>query len=96
VAVCPSGALQKLETGQVILDESLCVGCGACQYACHLGIPEQRRDGRVMVKCDLCPDRLKLGMEPACVSSCKTDALTFEFSDKEKGKATVIVYQTAK
>ena len=93
IEVCPSGAISKLETGQVILDEELCVGCGACQFACHLGVPERRRDGRAMIKCDLCMSRLELAMKPACVTACRTGSLTFEFDDKKTAKDAIIVYK---
>lgn len=84
VEVCPSGAITKLETGQVILDEGLCVGCRACEIACPVGIPEMRKDADVMIKCDFCMKRLEHGKEPACVSACHTDALTFQPDRVEK------------
>ncbi len=32
--VCPTLATQQTESGVVIIDENLCVGCGACVTAC--------------------------------------------------------------
>ncbi len=32
--VCPTLATQQTESGIVIIDESLCIGCGACVTAC--------------------------------------------------------------
>jgi len=34
VAICPSGASQKLENGIVFIDKEVCLGCLACTIAC--------------------------------------------------------------
>lgn len=34
-------------------------------------------EGGVVVKCDMCPERTELGLEPACVSVCMTNARQF-------------------
>ncbi len=39
VNVCPTGALKKLEEGQVALDRNLCNGCGYCRTFCPFDIP---------------------------------------------------------
>jgi carbon-monoxide dehydrogenase iron sulfur subunit len=93
--VCPANAIKKLESGEVLLDESLCVGCGACQIACPLGIPEMRGDGRVMVTCDACIPRVEDGLKPACVSACRTGALAYEFGDGKKVKVKAVSYKKA-
>ncbi len=90
VSVCPTGAMKKEETGLVLVDESLCIGCGMCGMACPFGviIYAPRKEGkRVSLKCDGCLQRISEGNVPACVEACKTGALSFvspeEFS-KEK------------
>ncbi len=93
--VCPANAITKLESGEVLLDESLCVGCGACRIACPLGMPEMRGDGRVMVTCDTCMPRVADGLKPACVSACRTGALTYEFGDAKKVKVKAVSFQKA-
>ena len=90
--VCPANAIKKLESGEVILDESICVGCGACKIACPLGIPELRGDGRVMVTCDTCMPRVEKGLKPACVTACNTGALTYEFGGDKKVKVKAVSY----
>jgi carbon-monoxide dehydrogenase iron sulfur subunit len=77
-AVCPAGAIEKLASGEVVLSEERCVGCGACAVACHLGVPAARPDGRAYVTCDLCPDRRREGRETACAEACPTGAIVFK------------------
>jgi formate dehydrogenase iron-sulfur subunit len=45
---------------------------GACPY----DVPRSDRGG-LLNKCTMCNDRVKLGMEPACVKACPTGALNF-------------------
>ena len=76
ISACPSGCLFKDEkTGFTIYDNSACTGCRLCESACPfeaLVFPE--RSG-VMEKCDGCVERVKNGLEPACVRVCPFDAL---------------------
>jgi carbon-monoxide dehydrogenase iron sulfur subunit len=88
-AVCPAGAIEKKETGEVILFEGRCVGCGACAVACHLGVPIPRTDGRAYIKCDLCVERVSEGLIPACAEACKVGAITF---GGETGTGERVVY----
>lgn len=78
VAICPTGAISKrgLE-GPVTIDEKLCVGCRSCLAVCPYGIPQVKRGGKLVTKCDLCFERLELGQEPACVAGCPTGALQY-------------------
>jgi len=50
--------------------------------ACPYGVIEPARDGKVMVKCDLCLRRAEAGLEPACVAACPTGALRVEELDE--------------
>lgn len=81
--ICPTHALHRDEvSGPVLLDKSLCIGCRFCLVVCPFGAIMPSYDGRTIVKCDLCIDRLKEGQEPACVASCPMEAL--EFVDAEE------------
>jgi len=83
--VCPTGAMHRIDKdGPVILDNSLCVGCGSCALVCQFGVPRITADRKAVYKCDLCIDRLEEGQEPACVSACHTDALVFVSTDELK------------
>ncbi len=91
VTVCPTGASYKrTEDGIVLVDESMCIGCGLCAWACPYGARELDRDAGVMKKCTLCVDRIyneNLPEEdrvPACVRTCPTGARAFgDLSDPD-------------
>lgn len=92
-AVCPAGAITKRPSGEVVLDEDLCVGCGACAVACHLGVPAARSDGRAYVTCDLCPSRRAESRTTACAEACPTGAITFD--ENRAGQGLVRFIRTA-
>jgi len=45
---------------------------GACPY----DIPRSAKNG-LLSKCTMCNDRVKMGMEPACVKTCPTGTMNF-------------------
>jgi carbon-monoxide dehydrogenase iron sulfur subunit len=45
--------------------------------ACPFGVIDISSDGKIMIKCDLCFERIKAGEEPACVEACPTKALKY-------------------
>jgi DMSO reductase iron-sulfur subunit len=75
---CPSKAIRRdKDTGAVILDDGLCIGCRYCSWACPYDAPRFDEKNGVMTKCTLCAHRLEEGLEPACTSQCPTGALGF-------------------
>ena len=96
---CPSGALRRAtENGPVLVDAERCIGCKFCVMACPFGVIEMSRDGRAVVKCDLCIKRTEAGKEPACVSACPTRALAFveiEGYNRRKRQAAAEMLQAA-
>jgi len=80
VSACTVGALQQNEDGIVVYDDERCIGCRYCMYACPFEIPNFEWDKRLslIVKCDLCINRLEEGQEqPACAATCPTRAILF-------------------
>ncbi len=86
---CPTGAISRdAKTGNVLIHESTCIGCGTCASSCpyhNIQMVEIRdHRGHVIVdqelkqpvqkatKCDLCTDQLG---GPACQRACPHDAL---------------------
>ena len=83
---CPTGCLRKDgETRFTVYDASVCIGCHSCAMACPFGAPRFGRDGRLK-KCDGCAERVKHGMQPACVRVCPFDALKL-YTEDEYAKA---------
>jgi carbon-monoxide dehydrogenase iron sulfur subunit len=79
VNVCPTGALTKPEPeGPVVFDLELCIGCKSCILVCPFGVISLTDDGKAIIKCDLCAERVEAGGQPACVEACPTGALTLE------------------
>jgi len=75
---CPTGAYTKhAEYGAVLQDPETCFGCGYCTWVCPYNAPQlDPVKGRVS-KCNMCVDRLEVGLKPACVSACVGNALDF-------------------
>lgn len=82
LAVCPTGALFRRPWGAVDLDQAVCNGCRYCVGACPFGVITFNDETGRANKCILCPDRVGAGLEPACVTTCPTDALTFGDRDQ--------------
>jgi Fe-S-cluster-containing hydrogenase component 2 len=71
-AVCPKNALsQEKETGRVVIDRDLCIGCKMCVMACPFGAMGVDVKEAKVIKCDLCQG------DPTCVDFCESGALKF-------------------
>jgi Fe-S-cluster-containing dehydrogenase component len=75
---CPTGAIFKRPAdGVVLIDESKCIGCRYCAFACPYGAMNFDAERQVADKCTYCAHRLDRGELPACVSKCPGHALSF-------------------
>jgi formate dehydrogenase iron-sulfur subunit len=75
---CPApGAVVQYANGIVDFQQDNCIGCGYCITGCPFDIPRLRKEDSRVYKCTLCSDRVAVGLEPACIKSCPTQALTF-------------------
>lgn len=82
VTVCPSGAMHKRAAdGIVVVDHDLCHGCKACLQFCPWGAIQWNPESGQVVKCDLCLDRLRAGLQPLCVTVCTTHCLHLELEE---------------
>ena len=71
--VCPSDAISLDERGVAIMDDEVCIQCGACAEACPYDAIFYNQAQDRYLKCDLCAGR---GGEPLCVQVCPVGALT--------------------
>ncbi len=75
---CPSpGAIIQHANGIVDFQEEYCIGCGYCQTGCPFNVPRFSARDNKAYKCTLCSDRVAVGLEPACIKTCPTGALSF-------------------
>lgn len=84
---CPTGAIHRLKSGEVIINDITCIGCATCANSCpysNIRMVNVRADEGTLLldekfspivkatKCDLCHDQL---VSPACEYACPHDAL---------------------
>jgi DMSO reductase iron-sulfur subunit len=75
---CPTLAYTKFaEYGAVLQDPDICFGCGYCTWVCPYNAPQLDTQAGHVSKCNMCVDRLEVGLKPACVSACLAGALDF-------------------
>ncbi len=75
---CPTRAYTKYaEYGAVLQDSDICFGCGYCTWVCPYNAPQLDPVKGQVSKCNMCVDRLEVGLKPACVSACLGNALNF-------------------
>jgi len=75
---CPTRAYTKYaEYGAVLQDPDICFGCGYCTWVCPYNAPQLDPVKGQVSKCNMCVDRLEVGLKPACVSACLGNALDF-------------------
>jgi DMSO reductase iron-sulfur subunit len=75
---CPTRAYTKFaEYGAVLQDPDICFGCGYCTWVCPYNAPQLDPVKGEVSKCNMCVDRLEVGLKPACVTACLAGALDF-------------------
>ncbi len=76
--VCPAQAILVSQDGVVqSADETRCIYCENCGYACPFGVPKFTITGHYMQKCNLCYDRTSQGKGPMCATVCPTQAIFY-------------------
>jgi DMSO reductase iron-sulfur subunit len=75
---CPTRAYTKFaEYGAVLQDPDICFGCGYCTWVCPYNAPQLDTQAGHVSKCNMCVDRLEVGLKPACAAACLAGALDF-------------------
>ncbi len=76
--VCPAQAILVSPDGVVHqADETRCIYCRNCVYACPFGVPKFNVEAHYMRKCNLCYDRTSQGKGPMCATVCPTQAIFY-------------------
>ena len=91
VTACPTSAMFRRGDGIVDFDKSACIGCKACMAACPYDAVFINPDDHSAEKCNFCAHRLDVGLEPACVVVCPTEALLVGDLNDPESKVSKIV-----
>jgi Fe-S-cluster-containing dehydrogenase component len=76
--VCPAQAILVSPDGVVHqADETRCIYCRNCVFACPFGVPKFNVQAHYMRKCNLCYDRTSQGKGPMCATVCPTQAIFY-------------------
>ena len=91
VAACPTSAMFKRPDGIVDFDKRICIGCKACMAACPYDAIFINPEDHSAEKCNFCAHRIDMGLEPACVVVCPTEAiLVGDMNDPESRVARYV------
>lgn len=83
VQACPHDAIRQRDDGIVLIDPTVCQGCGACRSACPYGVVYENRELGISQKCTMCAHLLDDGWaEPRCVTACPVGVLQFVDTDE--------------
>ncbi|MBH15971.1 MAG: 4Fe-4S ferredoxin [Gemmatimonadetes bacterium] len=75
VPACPTSAMFARDDGIIDFDKSSCIGCKACIAACPYDAIFINPEDNSAEKCNFCAHRIDVGLEPACVVVCPTQAI---------------------
>jgi Fe-S-cluster-containing dehydrogenase component/formate-dependent nitrite reductase membrane component NrfD len=91
VTACPTAAMFKRRDGIVDFDKEICIGCKACMAACPYDAIFINPEDHSAEKCNFCAHRIDVGLEPACVVVCPTQAiLVGDMNDADSYVAQII------
>ncbi len=91
VSACPTAAMVRRPDGIVDFDKAACIGCKACMAACPYDAIFINPEDHSAEKCNFCAHRLDIGLEPACVVVCPTEAiLVGDITDPTSAVAKIV------
>ncbi len=91
VTACPTTAMYQRSDGIVDFNKNICIGCKACIAACPYDAIFINPEDHSAEKCNFCAHRLDVGLEPACVVVCPTQAILIGDLNDPDAKATQII-----
>ncbi len=94
VAACPTAAMYTRPDGIVDFAKSICIGCKACIAACPYDAIFINPEDQAAEKCNFCAHRIDVGLEPACVVVCPTEAILIgDLNDSDSTVARTVARQ---
>lgn len=75
--VCPVGAIERTDLGNVVVRQDKCQGRRLCNKACPYQVISFSTLTGTSHKCTLCNDRIHEGMGTACAKACPTGSIRF-------------------
>lgn len=91
VTICPTSALFRRADGIVDFDGARCIGCKSCMQACPYDAVYIDPTTQTAAKCNYCAHRVEVGLEPACVIVCPTQAIVTGDLDDPSGRIARLV-----
>src|SRR5256714_11472869 len=83
--------MSKRADGIVDFDKSICIGCKACMAACPYDAIFINPEDHSAEKCNFCAHRIDVGLEPACVVVCPTQAILIgDMNDQDSYVAQIV------
>jgi ferredoxin/Ni/Fe-hydrogenase subunit HybB-like protein len=81
----------KRADGIVDFNKSICIGCKACMAACPYDAIFINPEDHSAEKCNFCAHRIDVGLEPACVVVCPTQAILIgDMNDQSSYVAQIV------
>lgn len=95
VDVCPTHASFQTKDGLVHIDERTCIACKYCILACPYEARFINPVTKAVDKCTFCFEtRVSKALNPACVSICPTEALSFGDMRDTKSRVWEVSHRT--
>jgi Fe-S-cluster-containing dehydrogenase component/formate-dependent nitrite reductase membrane component NrfD len=91
MTICPTSALFRASNGVVDFDDDRCIGCKSCMNACPYDAIYINPETNTAHKCNFCNHRVEVGLEPACVTVCPTQAIvTGDLDDPDSAVSRIV------
>jgi Fe-S-cluster-containing dehydrogenase component/formate-dependent nitrite reductase membrane component NrfD len=91
MTICPTKALFRAPNGVVDFDDDNCIGCKSCMNACPYDALYINPETNTAHKCNFCNHRVEVGLEPACVVVCPTQAIvTGDLDDPDSAVSRIV------
>ena len=91
MTICPTRALFRAPNGVIDFDDGNCIGCKSCMNACPYDALYINPETNTAHKCNFCNHRVEVGLEPACVVVCPTQAIvTGDLDDPDSAVSRIV------